>query len=95
MACFFYVKNPHLKDASCIRDLYYAGVDINEPNYKGLTPIQMAAMFGHTPLVKWLLHKNASTNVLPNPFLIAVTQGHQETASVLWKLGSNFSIDYK
>lgn len=55
----------------------------------------MAAMFGHTPLVKWLLNKNASTNVLPNPFLIAVTQGHQETANILWNLKSGFAIDYK
>lgn len=83
MACFFYIKNPRLKNASCIRELFYAGADINEPNNKGLSPLQMAAMFGHTSLVKWLLAKNALTNVTPHPLLIATTQGHKETTEIL------------
>lgn len=54
----------------------------------------MAAMFGHISLIKWLLYKNVSTNVLPHPFLIAMAQGHQEAAKILLKFGSNLPITY-
>ncbi|KAJ8964536.1 hypothetical protein NQ314_004831 [Rhamnusium bicolor] len=90
LATFYYIKYPQIKNATCIRELYYAGADINETNDKGLTPLQMAAMFGHTPLVKWLLLKNASTRTAPDPYLIACSQGHQDTAKLIWKLTMNF-----
>lgn len=54
----------------------------------------MAAMFGHTPLVKWLMNKSAATNIIPNPFLLAVAQGHTETARVLQKPGFGLAIGY-
>ncbi|KAJ8986043.1 hypothetical protein NQ317_013928, partial [Molorchus minor] len=92
LATFFYIKHPHVKNATCIRELYYAGCDINEPNDKGFTPIQMAAMFGHTGLAKWLLLKNASTNVLPDPYQIAYSQGHQDTAKLILKSTIGFSL---
>ncbi|CAG9863850.1 unnamed protein product [Phyllotreta striolata] len=60
LAAFYLVKNPHYKNATCIRQLYYAGADIDEPNAHGKTPLQMASMFGNKDLVKWLLLKNAS-----------------------------------
>ncbi|CAG9815381.1 unnamed protein product [Phaedon cochleariae] len=62
---------------------------------KGLTPLQMAATLGHTPLVKWLLLKKASTGVKPDPYLIACSQGHQDTANVIWKMSKGFAIEYK
>ncbi|KAJ8955139.1 hypothetical protein NQ318_009032 [Aromia moschata] len=95
LATFYYIKYPQYKNATCIRELYYSGADINEPNGNGFTPLQLAAMFGHTPLVKWLLLKNASTNCTPDPYLIATTQGHQDTARLIWKFTTGFSLKYK
>ncbi|CAH1990284.1 unnamed protein product [Acanthoscelides obtectus] len=83
LATFYYIKNPHIKNATCIRDLYYAGANIDEPNAKGLTPLQMAAMFGHTPLVRWLLQKNATVVSAPDPYMLALSQGYQDTATVI------------
>lgn len=84
-----------MKNATCIRELYYAGADINEPNSKGLTPLQMAALFGHTSLVKWLLHKNASDNVIPHPLLLAMTQGHHQIKDMFLQQGCGFAIEFK
>ncbi|XP_056644715.1 ankyrin-1-like isoform X2 [Diorhabda sublineata] len=94
LATFYYIKYPHLKNATCLRELYYAGANIDEPNNKGLTPLQMAAMFGHTSLAKWLLRKHASTNVIPDPYLIAISQGHQGTAIAICKMSKVYAIDY-
>nr|CAH7741325.1 unnamed protein product [Callosobruchus chinensis] len=95
LATFYYIKNPHIKNASCIRELYYAGANIDEPNAKGLTPLQMAAMFGHTPLVRWLLLKNASAVTAPDPYMLAVSQGHQETAKVIHAHTHGLAIEFK
>ncbi|KAF2899561.1 hypothetical protein ILUMI_06611 [Ignelater luminosus] len=57
LAVFYHIKNPKVKDATCIHALYYAGSDINACNYKGYSPLQLAAMFGHKQLVMWLLNK--------------------------------------
>ncbi|XP_049818984.1 alpha-latrocrustotoxin-Lt1a isoform X2 [Aethina tumida] len=83
LAMFHYIRNPGDLNATCIRELYYAGCDINAPNGNGYTPLQMAAMFGHTPLAKWLLNKNASVSVYPHPIVIASSHGHQETAGFI------------
>lgn len=81
-----------MKNASCIRELFYAGADINEPNDKGLNPLQMAAMFGHSSLVKWLLCKNSTINVKLHPLLIAAAQGHKETVDVFLNHGCSLAI---
>ncbi|CAH1101663.1 unnamed protein product [Psylliodes chrysocephalus] len=95
LATFYYIKFPQFKNATCIRELYYAGANVDEPNDKDLTPLQMAAMFGHTALVRWLLLKNASIKVTPDPYLIAMSQGHQDTAGVIWKMTRGFPLDFK
>ncbi|XP_044766758.1 ankyrin-1-like isoform X2 [Coccinella septempunctata] len=77
------INNPFSIDASCIRELFYAGCDINEPNEKGFTPLHLAAYFGHRTLVKWLLEKGANTRVSPSPVEIASKQGHLEVASAI------------
>lgn len=95
LATFYYIKYPQSKNATCIRELYYAGADINEANDKCLTPLQMAAMFGHTPLVRWLLTKNACTTTVPDPYHIARAQGHEDTAKVIWIFTKNLYLTYK
>ncbi|VEN48625.1 unnamed protein product [Callosobruchus maculatus] len=95
LTTFYYIKNPHIKNATCIRELYYAGANIDEPNAKGLTPLQMAAMFGHTPLVRWLLLKNASAVTAPDPYMLAISQGHQETAKIIHAHTHGLAIEFK
>lgn len=85
LAAYHLIQNAHNKDASCIHALYYAGADINCPNSKGYNPLQLACMFGHTALVKWLLAKGVDQNVIPNPYMLARMQGHNGTAELLKK----------
>ncbi|KAL1488441.1 hypothetical protein ABEB36_014912 [Hypothenemus hampei] len=51
LAAFYHIRNKDSTNASCIRELYYAGANINEPT-RNITPLQLAAIFGHTSLVK-------------------------------------------
>nr|XP_023016781.1 ankyrin repeat and KH domain-containing protein mask-like isoform X2 [Leptinotarsa decemlineata] len=95
LAAFYYIRHPQYKNATCIRELYYAGANIDEPNNKGLTPLQMAATFGHTPLAKWLLLKNASMKTTPDPYVIACSQGHQDTAFLIWNIRKRNCLDFK
>lgn len=69
-------------DAACLHPLYYAGADINLPSGNGYTPLQLAAMFGHTRLVKWLISKGADVNVYPSPVLLARSQGNFQISSL-------------
>ncbi|XP_049826692.1 serine/threonine-protein phosphatase 6 regulatory ankyrin repeat subunit C-like [Aethina tumida] len=95
LAIFHYIRNPGNLDASCIRELYYAGCDINAPNGNGYTPLQMAAMFGHTALVNWLLNKNGSVSVYPHPIAIASSYGHLETAELIsnWVISQEYMLN--
>ncbi|KAK9877124.1 hypothetical protein WA026_016870 [Henosepilachna vigintioctopunctata] len=77
------IKNPFSVDATCIRELFYAGCNINEPNIKGYTPLHLAAAFGHRTLIKWLLEKGANAMVLPSPVQIASSRGHFQAASLI------------
>lgn len=75
LATYNRICNPFSSDAACLHTLYYAGADINAPNGNGFTPLQMAALFGHTSLVKWLISKGADVMVRPNPYDLARSQG--------------------
>lgn len=75
LAAYNRICNRQSSDASCLHALYHAGANIDLPNERGFTPLQMAAMFGHTALVKWLLSKKADNTVFPNPILLARWQG--------------------
>lgn len=83
LAAFFHIKYPQYEDASCLRRLYYAGANIDEPNAKGFTALQMATLFSHAGLVKWLLFKKASTNVTPDLHAIAQSKGHKSTTNII------------
>ncbi|KAL1488440.1 hypothetical protein ABEB36_014912 [Hypothenemus hampei] len=82
LAAFYHIRNKDSTNASCIRELYYAGANINEPT-RNITPLQLAAIFGHTSLVKWLLIKKATVNTNPHPYFLAKNQGHHETANLI------------
>lgn len=75
LACYNLIENPASDDARCIRALYHAGCDINLKTNVGYAPIQLAALFGHTPLVAWLLDKNVDLNLKPSPRLLAEQYG--------------------
>ncbi|XP_031356308.1 ankyrin-1-like [Photinus pyralis] len=83
LAVFHHIECPYKEDATCIRALYYAGCDVNATNDKGIAPIHLAANFGHTNLVRWLLKKGASPNLQPYPYLLAQMNGHTVTARLL------------
>ncbi|XP_018326069.1 ankyrin repeat domain-containing protein 53-like [Agrilus planipennis] len=83
LAVYERIKNKSSRDASCIHTLYHANADINAATVHGYSPIQLAAMFGHTSLVRWLLTKNVNMNVFPSPYILAKSQGHHDTAMVL------------
>ncbi|XP_050310376.1 ankyrin repeat, SAM and basic leucine zipper domain-containing protein 1-like [Anthonomus grandis grandis] len=83
LTAFYYVQNKNCKNATCIRELFHAGANIDEPGRNDFTPLQMAAIFGHVPLIKWLLLKKAKMDTWPHPHLLAKTQGHQEAANLL------------
>lgn len=74
------------KDASCIHALWRAGADVNEPGGPHeLTPLELAAAFGHASLVKWLLAKGAliRKGAPRHPYLLARAFGHADAARVI------------
>lgn len=75
LAVYSHIRNPEDRNASCLHALFYAGADINAPTAYGYTPLQLAATFGHTSLVSWLLSKGANTAVYPHPYLLAMANG--------------------
>ncbi|KAL3275027.1 hypothetical protein HHI36_019799 [Cryptolaemus montrouzieri] len=77
------INKPLSVDASCIRELFYAGCDVNAPNVSGCTPLHLAAYFGHKPLTKWLLEKGADKNVHPSPAVVASIKGYLEVAHLI------------
>lgn len=73
------------RDATCLHALYHAGADIDATNDKGMTPLQLAAVFGHTSLVKWLLSKGANPKVRPDPYILAQSRGKfMVFATIVW-----------
>lgn len=75
LAAYNRITDPGNMDASCLHALYHAGVNIDARTSKGYTALQMAATFGHTPLIKWLLAKGASTAGHPDPYVLARSRG--------------------
>lgn len=76
LATYNRICNPESTDMSCLYVLYYAGADKDLPNANGFTPLQLAAVFGHTSLARWLLARGCSTTVFPKPALLARSQGN-------------------
>lgn len=83
LAVYSRVSNMKSRDAGCIHALFHAGIDINLPNAQGYTALQLAAYCGHKTLVMWLIMKKAKVDLVPHPHLLAKSQGHYETASIL------------
>jgi uncharacterized protein len=67
------------------------GIDINQPNKSGETPLMMASIEGNLALVKYLvLSKKASVNNAGwTPLQYACTRGHLEVAEFLLSNGAN------
>lgn len=60
-----------------------------------MTPLQMAAIFGHVPLIKWLVLKNADLKVRPDPYFLALYQGHLDAANFIASVKKIKSIAFK
>ncbi|KAF5288074.1 hypothetical protein FQR65_LT12124 [Abscondita terminalis] len=86
LAVYYHIQQPKILNAACIRTLYYKKCDLNATNKNGYTALQLAAYFGHTSLVCWLLNKGASVFVQPSPHNIALSRGHRDTARLLRQL---------
>lgn len=85
-----------------VRELVNAGsISINAHSHDGWTPLHLAAHFGHSPVVAYLLSKGAavdarSTNGLGNTPLHAATAGAQRTCvALLLQHGADVAATYQ
>jgi peptidoglycan/LPS O-acetylase OafA/YrhL len=63
-----------------------AGVDVNITNRDGLTPLMIAAAFGHQDATEWLIANGADVNVIVDgytPLDLAVIYSHTEITELL------------
>lgn len=79
LACYHLTEHAEVRSAFCIHTLYHAGCDINARTNLGYTALHLAAAFGHTSLVLWLINKKANHRIKPYP---------QNLANKFGKLGS-------
>jgi hypothetical protein len=74
-------------------------VDVNATNDEGLTPLQVAASFGKSDIVKYLVREGAKVDLVDekgnSALLNAVYHDHPDTVKVLADLGANVNIQNK
>ncbi len=79
-------------DVETIRPLVLAGIDINHPNSKGVTPLHVVAQEGHVSLAQLLLQNGANLHAryddLWTPLHLAVQNGHLEMTALLINYGA-------
>lgn len=79
-------------DLEVVRPLVLAGVDINYPNSKGVTPLHVVAQEGHVSLAQLLLQNGANLHAryedLWTPLHLAVQNGHLEMTALLINYGA-------
>ncbi len=82
-------------DSTKVKNLLKKGVDINERDSFGRTPLIYAALNGHDRIINLLLESQADIRAKDHfdqtAFIAAVNRGHVNTAEILLKNGANSS----
>ena len=83
-------------DTTKVKNLLKKGVDINERDNFGRTPLIYAALNGHDRIINLLLESHADIHAKDDfdqtAFIAAVNRGHVNTAEILLKNGADPSI---
>lgn len=78
-------------DVDTIKPMIIAGIDINHPNSKGITPLHVVAQEGHVAVAQLLLQNGANLHAryddLWTPLHLAAQNGHLEMATLLINYG--------
>jgi len=78
-------------DVETIKPLVLAGIDINHPNSKGITPLHVVAQEGHVAVAQLLLQNGANLHAryddLWTPLHLAAQNGHLEMTTLLINYG--------
>ena len=78
-------------DVETIKPLVLAGIDINYPNSKGITPLHVVAQEGHVAVAQILLQNGANLHAryddLWTPLHLAAQNGHLEMTTLLINYG--------
>lgn len=82
-----------ISDEDRVRTLMYAGVNVNERNYAGITPLTIAAEKGNMNILKMLVEKKANVNAPSSygvtPLIAAAAAGNAEAVSYLIANGAD------
>ncbi|CAH1424938.1 unnamed protein product [Lactuca virosa] len=84
-------------DSYRVRRLVAAGLDPNNTDYDGRSPLHIAAMKGFEDIVKFLMEKGAIINATDNhgntPLLEAIKSGQDEVVSMLVEAGASLDMN--
>ncbi len=82
-----------------VKKLISTGMDVNQEDYKGMTPLMRAASFGHTEIVKLLIDNNAAINVKDKagntPLKHAAWSDDVEIVNILIEKGAGLEVKNK
>jgi ankyrin repeat protein len=81
---------------NAIQKLLYSGVNVNTQLINGLSSLHVAAMDGHTEIVRILIKAEASVNLINNdgksPLYLAAMDGNTEIVKILLDGGANVDL---
>ena len=81
-----------------VKYLIERGVDVNKPNFLGVTPIFVACQYGNTTIVKYLMKHGADINIKSNhnetPLSFACQSRNKDLIDYLLLHGANIDIIY-
>ena len=79
-----------------IQGIIRAGVNVNQKDYTGWTPLHIAAFYDHKAIVEHLIKAGADLNTIDKygwtPLHVAAYYGHQEIVETLIKAGADINL---